>query len=287
MLFNGWGKQFGLLSGGCLEADIQRHAMQVMQTQQPKQLRYDATDEEDISFQLGIGCGGRVDILLQPITPENNYLELIALHQAYQQRNASLYHQCLDPSQQTARVESLTHTSTSIQRAYQTHIDQQPWLVTPMRPTPHLALFGGGVDAQPVASMAATLGWTISLFDPRTAYARADYFPQVNEIYKAPFETLSPTLQTLKLDAAIVMSHNIRLDADALRQLAELEQLTYLALLGPTHRKQEVLELAGLTNANFSCQLHGPAGLPIGGQLPESIALSIVSQCHLTLFANA
>ncbi|WP_392341207.1 XdhC family protein [uncultured Shewanella sp.] len=56
MLFHPMGKSLGMLSGGCLEADLRRHAQRAIQTQQVIQLTYDATDESDTSYQLG--CGG-------------------------------------------------------------------------------------------------------------------------------------------------------------------------------------------------------------------------------------
>ena len=52
MLFNSLGQQFGLLSGGCLESDIQRYAKEVMASGQPTTICYDGSDEDDISFQL-------------------------------------------------------------------------------------------------------------------------------------------------------------------------------------------------------------------------------------------
>ena len=55
MLFNDAGEQFGLLSGGCLEADIQKEASQVMRSQRSMAACYDASDEVDMSFLLGIG----------------------------------------------------------------------------------------------------------------------------------------------------------------------------------------------------------------------------------------
>ena len=76
MFFNGTGERFGLLSGGCLEADIQQHARRVMQSGEVTALRYDGSDEDDTSFQLGIGCGGCVYIALYPVTQANNYLHL-------------------------------------------------------------------------------------------------------------------------------------------------------------------------------------------------------------------
>ncbi|MFQ3222347.1 MAG: xanthine dehydrogenase accessory factor, partial [Porticoccaceae bacterium] len=76
MLFNDLGQQYGLVSGGCLEADIQLQAARVMRSGQSITLCYDGSDEDDISFQLGIGCGGKVHLLLQPILAELNYLDL-------------------------------------------------------------------------------------------------------------------------------------------------------------------------------------------------------------------
>ena len=63
MLINGYGQHFGLLSGGCLEADILRRARRVMQRGETELLVYDGSDEDDWSFRLGIGCGGKVFIM--------------------------------------------------------------------------------------------------------------------------------------------------------------------------------------------------------------------------------
>ena len=52
MLFNSVGQQFGLLSGGCLEANIQQRAAQVMSTQKSITLCYDGADEDDIMYDV-------------------------------------------------------------------------------------------------------------------------------------------------------------------------------------------------------------------------------------------
>ena len=59
--------------------------------------------------------------------------------------------------------------------------------------------------------------------------------------------------------------------------------LDYVALLGPRHRYRQVLEHAQLGEAALSCPVSAPAGLDLGGQLPESIALSILAECHAVL----
>ena len=93
MLFNDLGEQFGLLSGGCLEADIQIKAAKVIASGTPMTICYDASDEDDMVFLLGIGCGGVIHIMLQPLSRETNYLDLPELLKALEKRKTSYYHQ--------------------------------------------------------------------------------------------------------------------------------------------------------------------------------------------------
>ena len=81
-----------------------------------------------------------------------------------------------------------------------------------------------------------------------------------------------------QLDAAVVMTHNLQLDADALAALQQ-SSVDYLALLGPLARKRQVFELAQLKERNLRIPVAGPAGLSLGGEMPEEIALSIMAEC--------
>ena len=78
------------------------------------------------------------------------------------------------------------------------------------------------------------------------------------------------------------MSHNSGLDAEALIALKD-KPLDYCALLGPSHRRDQVLDLAKISAGDLTCQLAGPAGLDIGAELPEGIALSILAECHAAM----
>ena len=68
-LISAEGAQLGLLSGGCLEADIRLNARKVMSSGLPLTIRYDGDDEDDLSYRLGIGCGGVVYVLLNLFMP--------------------------------------------------------------------------------------------------------------------------------------------------------------------------------------------------------------------------
>ena len=62
-------------------------------------------------------------------------------------------------------------------------------------------------------------------------------------------------------------------------------KLQYLALLGPENRRHQVITQAKISKEeSLLFKFAGPSGLDIGGTLPESIALSILSECHAVLY---
>jgi xanthine dehydrogenase accessory factor len=133
--------------------------------------------------------------------------------------------------------------------------------------------------------MAEQLGWKVSLWDPRPANARKEYFSNVDHIIKGEANVLATFVAEKDVNAAILMSHNVSIDAQALKALAQTT-IQYLALLGPDNRKQQVITQAGINEQSLSFNFAGPAGLEIGGTLPESIALSILAECHASLFSK-
>ena len=316
MLMSDSGIHLGLLSGGCLESDLMQKARAFAAKINSEQIgnssdnpspalsvRYDSTDEDDMLFQLGLGCGGVVDILLQPVHENNDYLQLDALlnhlkagvHCTYSQQlfdlpdsrpsfdtqgfnlletkpgfNENPREEGLSPFKAHAQLNSIQGSNGVIQRSY---------LPAP----PHLAIFGGGEDAVPVARMSRQLGWQVSVIDARPANARAEHFGTDIQLLKIAPEDLHTSENKPGFDAAVVMNHSVNMDAESLSFLSNL-RLGYCAMLGPKHRKADVLEKAGLKEDELSWDLHGPAGFDIGADQPESIALAILAQCHQALF---
>ncbi|MBY5981803.1 XdhC family protein [Ferrimonas balearica] len=285
MLFSDLGEQLGLLSGGCLESDLQRQAMAVMQSGRGRQQTYDSDDEDSVVYQLGIGCGGTVQVMLQPLSADNDYLQLGALYEALRQRQSVVHGLTLpDDAEPQATLwpapDSPGNAGFGVsQRGFIEERGNRSWLLTPHRAPPLLAILGAGVDAQPLAELAIKLGWQVVLNDPRTSHGRPAHFPAQCQLTKVMPEALPQQPWFRQIDAAIVMHHQQGLDADALAALAQ-QPPRYCALLGPRHRRQQVLSDAGL--ATFP-GLAGPAGLALGGELPEGIALSILAECHAAL----
>lgn len=279
MMFSGLGHQLGLLSGGCLESDIQRHARRVMATGRPLHLKYDGNDEDDISFQLGIGCGGVVRIVLQPVGAVNQYLHLDRVLAALEARQTGYY--TVDLSHDAIgfgnRFES-GPVATGKTSKFLSETGRSE-LTIPVRPTPHLLIAGGGVDARPLSRLAGELGWAITVWDPRPANARPEFFETATHLVRGDIAELTRHTRQHPIDAGVIMTHSVSLDVAALTLVADLTP-DYLALLGPTHRRDEVVEKAGLRESEVIARMAGPAGLDLGGDLPETIALAILAECQ-------
>ena len=281
MLINDMGQYFGLLSGGCLESDIMRQARRCWENQQNRVIEYDMREEEDLAWQLGIGCGGMVRILLQPVSANNYYLNLDVLNSCLEQRQKVEYHQQIDEGMPINKVLPLGIKSKNSTTCKQVNGCADVF-VQSLSPSPYLAVFGAGVDAQPVVSIAAELGWQVLLIDPRVGYAKAEFFTKASQIVRQPFDALYSATWLSQIDAALVLTHNIKLDAAALK-LVQRSSAKYVGLLGPVHRTDRVLDIAKLTRGELSKPLANPVGLQLGAELPESIALSMLAEVHAAL----
>lgn len=300
MLVNPDGLNLGLVSGGCLEADIRLQARKVLTYNEARCITYDSMDEDNIAAELGLGCNGRVEVLVQKLGTVHQKI----LHELYDRmeagKNSYLLH-CISsetPAEMNALV-LLDEYGAVIANALQTEVPlidadmlnqshqlladgKRRWSLSRYRPPINLWVFGGGVDARPVVSLAASLGWRVTLVDHRAAYAREKDFHHAEIILRQKPEEFDGAINA---DAALLMTHNLNLDASWLSRLSDVGSLRYLGILGPLDRKREAIEIAGIKDSSdFLDVLHGPMGFDIGGDIPESIALSTLAQCHQILF---
>ena len=129
-----------------------------------------------------------------------------------------------------------------------------------------LLLFGSGPEIKPLSEFAGNLGWVL------------EHFGHPSE--------LSEDFRPDALTAALVMNHNFGRDLLALDRLLRL-RLRYIGLLGPRKRHAELLaRLSEYRPLNFDIamkNLFAPAGLDIGSEAPEEIALAIVSEVAAVL----
>jgi len=292
------GSYLGLLSGGCLEADLKIHAHEVLVGGVPRAIEYDMRGPDDVLFGIGAGCEGAMRILLEPAGPGSRAATALAAAGAATQagRPTSLVsvHESADlalgthaaapplpPVLMDAAALALAHRE-SRSMDIQDGGHRTRAFIQFLAPPPHLLLCGAGPDVQPVVRIARGLGWRVSVVDHRPAYAVAEDFPGAQVKLCDP-RSLRRQVAMESCHAAVVMSHHLDSDAAYLRELAEAGAPAYVGLLGPQARRSRLAQELGPAAAQLESRIRGPVGIDIGAVTPEGIALAIVSQIHAWL----
>jgi xanthine/CO dehydrogenase XdhC/CoxF family maturation factor len=275
MLLMADGSFIGLLSGGCLESDLQIHARQVLGSGVARAFEYDTRGPDDTLFGVGAGCEGTMRVLLEPAGPMSPAEAALAAAGAATRLGES-----------TSLV--IVHNSAQIRLGTYRNDQELPAdersraFVQRLAPPPHLLICGAAPDAEAVVSTARALGWRVSVVDHRPAYVTAARFAGA-ELHIANPKTLRTEIDLTRCHAAVVMSHHLPSDEGYLRELAEAGVPAYVGLLGPKARRSRLAQELGPLNESLSGRIRGPVGLDIGATTPEGIALAIIGQIHAWL----
>ena len=299
ILFSESGDCSGLLSGGCLEAALRERAARVLRSGKPERAIFDSRTSDDPIWGTGIGCEGANHIWLQAVTPDNNYAPLAYLDGCLQNHRSGCVSTVIGGEALACelgrfgyagiRGEDELAVELSARRASKPEIQLVSFrgrllevFISPATLPPALLLCGAGPDAIPVAQFGALLGWQVTIFDHRPAYASAANFPKGTRVFCGRPEELSQRLTPSLFDAAVIMTHNLSADAMYLRALST-DGPSYIGLLGPASRRARLVKEAGSTVEAAAGRIRGPVGLDIGAKTPAGIALAIVAQIHAVL----
>ena len=262
MLLCADGRSAGVITGGCMDADLWRCAREVIGSGKAAVLSYDTTSAADIVWGLGLGCRGVVKILIEPATE----LEWL--------RDGNVVATFFEGE----RLGTVRLEADAADRPCIVSMDGGRALVEKMAPGAVLWIFGAGPDAAPLARLAEQLGWVVNAIDLRPPRDGASAY--------LPARCIAPErLGELRIDsnaACVVMSHHYLQDLDALRYLLTTPA-RYIGMLGPRIRTEAMLaELRntgapGVPQAGLG-RIHAPVGLDIGAETPEEIAVAIVAE---------
>lgn len=154
-------------------------------------------------------------------------------------------------------------------------------------PPPRVVLLGAGPETPVLARMARLLGWYVDVVEARPrqlAHVGADC---IDRLHAIAADALPGLIAANHYDAAIVASHDYEIDTRLLRHLGAAG-IGYVGLVGSPERRDALLaSLGDIVATQLEPRLYAPAGLRLGGDGPESVALSIIAQLQHYLAYDA
>jgi xanthine/CO dehydrogenase XdhC/CoxF family maturation factor/CTP:molybdopterin cytidylyltransferase MocA len=312
MLITDDGRLTGAVSGGCLEGDVLRKALTVMIEERPMLVTYDTSDDGNDIIGVSLGCNGIIRILLEPVPFTGKQTPVTLLQIATELRQPAIvvtffntaerkhaeqgtrmtfsgdnYFICgpgipVSELQIAGDIYQVMSRKASAFVEYPKAKGQEGFaaFIEYVSPVPALVIAGAGNDIQPLAQMAAVLGWDITLIDGRISHASEDRFPGCRIMISRPEEAV----QKIAVDertAFLLMSHNYHYDK-AILSAAIHTATPYIGILGPKKKAQRLLqeleeEGRGL-RLDQQERIFGPTGFDIGAETAEEIALSILAE---------
>ena len=273
MLLISDGRFVGAVSGGCVEKEIWRQAQDVFSKGIPKLMTYDG--------RYRLGCEGILYILIEPFNPESEFIDTFwnTIEKRSPINCTSYYSENKNHFPLMGSTLGLQGMELNLRSGFEpnnslkTHEQK-------LDPCLRLMIIGAEHDAVQLCSYAAMTGWEVSIVAGPSEEKSLNDFPGATELLALSAEEFN-TSQIDDQTAVILMTHSYVKDLAFLIELRNARPM-YLGLLGPASRREKLLgefmERYPEADLEFIEGIHGPAGLHLGAETPQEIAISILSE---------
>ena len=270
LALRGDGLAVGSVSGGCIEDDLVRRALQgQLKTDCCEVVTYGVTREEARNF--GLPCGGALRLVIEPVR-DPDWIERVLLSvQAHRLISRTLH------------LESMQILLDDASRADTFSFDGAR-LTTVHGPRWRLLIIGAGQTSGYLARMAQALDYHVTVCDPADEMRQTWNVPDTVLVSEMPDDAVL-AFQVDACTAIVALSHDPKMDDMALLEALKTPAF-YIGALGSrvnNAKRRERLALFDLSQEEIA-RLHGPVGLPIGSRTPPEIAVSILA--HMISIRN-
>ncbi len=285
----------GSVTAGCVEGAVIEEGRQLLKAGQgAKALHYGVSD--DTAWEVGLACGGELDVFVQVWTPEIQaamhplldseavFTRAITIGGDDDLLGATLLLHGGEIAHSSLPARIAEDLAGSLRGwADETAVIQQEgglrFFVQRITPPDTLIIVGGNHVAVALTRLAAVLDYRVVLIDPRSAFASAERFPDVTQVLNEWPQKALPKMKITPSTAIVLLTHDPKVDDPAL-EVALRSPARYVGALGSRRtqaaRRERLLE-RGLTEDEIA-RLRGPVGLDLGGKAPAEIALSILAE---------
>lgn len=267
------GKMIGAVSGGCVEKEVQRQAESVFSSGITKVMTYDG--------RYRLGCEGILYILLEPFIPNETTIK--TFWQTVKERKSfelvSYFTRQEGISNELGSLFKVDSSSLTLRPDFESKKGVEVFRQK-LNPCFKLVIIGSEHDSVQLCSYAAMTGWEVSVIaSPSEEKSIAD-FPGAQQFLSQIPEEFQPQLIDNQT-GVVLMTHSYVKD---LKYLVGLRGITpiYLGLLGPASRREkllnELMEYDLDVTDDFFESIYGPAGINIGAETPQEIAVSVIAE---------
>lgn len=141
-------------------------------------------------------------------------------------------------------------------------------------------VFGCGHIGKSLEPLLRFVSFAPIMIDDRKEYSSVDNFPQAEDVITLPsFDVAYDFIKTDARSFIVIVTRGHAADYEVLKQALQYPY-AYIGMIGSKSKTAEIyakLEADGFSRELLST-VHAPIGLPIGGNSPEEIAVSIVSE---------
>ena len=278
LIVSGDGHMEGSVSGGCVEGAVVLEALESLKDGKTRVLEYGVSDDD--AFAVGLACGGKMRVLVEPVgkqMPQNLLQELV---DAIANHEAVIYEINIKTMQRRLVYNDYEDR---IRRDRSGFKEDEITFLNVYSPKLKIDIVGAVHIAQALVPIAEIAGFSPRIIDPRESFANRERFGSIEISNDFPDVALTKTKPNYRT-AVILLTHDPKLDDPALH-IALQSEAFYIGALGSkkTHQQRiNRLKQAGFTEKQID-RVHGPIGLNIGASSPEEIAVSILSEVIATL----
>lgn len=302
MLVYSNGAQAGTLGGGCVEAEVKRRAISVLEQSDAEILKFQL--DNDYGWDDGLICGGRMNVLVEPVRNKSQAAFFRQWHdlarqglgctvavvfdsQATELPQAACY--LLDRSGNlitSLRAPDAHGGGLEVVQSHLKPLSERPRAYAvkgisylPMLPRCRLLIVGGGHVGQAVGELAADLDFDVWVMDDRPEYVSQERFSKAQRRISGNLNDMLPEIDINGDTYCLIVTRGHNHDEEALYHLIG-RGARYVGMIGSKRKIKLIFD--DLLNEGISAEslarVHAPVGLDIGSQTVAEIAVSIAAE---------
>lgn len=288
------GSTLGTIGGGAVEYESIRYAKEALRERSTLVKGFDLSPNE--TADIGMVCGGKVVVYFQlwsggdeaaidmltyviSLLDGNTYAWLVTQITESTVRQTGVYEEgvglrYVDIAEDIIKPMLLSRAVL--------HKGEPSYYVEPLVQAGMVYVFGGGHVSQELVPVIEHIGFKPVVYEDREAFADTALFPKAIRTIIAPFSEISANIEITEKDYAVIITRGHQADYEVLEQVMRTSA-SYIGLIGSRHKIAATFKRlieAGIPEKDLE-RIHTPIGLPIKGETPAEIAISIAAEMIL------